>query len=504
MSLQDASLLFRAETKTIDMEEHPVELRVFNSRLEQARSKALAFYNQLIKDFDVKGREMELKKQMEADVLQGLLPLYSERVRGWAADLVARSKDRMERHLNNQVLPMDPASLEALSREALDQVVKNFTARFDAFKAPGPAPKNGAVVSMPQFAQDPIVQLRLDLKALVGLRSSENEKEVQRLLKAAENAAAEVVTRELKNRGSALFGKAQMQEIHKSIQHMCWESFDAQLAQHRWAPSVESYKAIRALVKAEYYEGPVNRFTAAHDTRLAEFMRGGLERAIAAYRGSRSKITMPVAEAELEVEHLQLARKAQEVLTMHASGMEDTDAFIDAAQRFKAVLAEGFQQIREKNIGLWKAHADDATRCAAAANREAERRCGTICVFSTIPWMHRATSKRHLSNCFASSSSGSQMSPSLQAKVFEMWYAQDMGAAARSTRQRFYMFLVVVVVAGIAMRWKWSSTGIQKGQYGQFQDGSHDSFYQSPCYEQTMDTGFRMPGMARRRVVHCS
>jgi len=407
----------------------------------------------------------------------------------------------MERQLNNQVLPMDPSVLDVLSQETLDQAVKNFTARFDAFKAPGPVPKVGLPVSMPHFPQDPIVQLRSDIKALIGLRRSENEKEVQRLLKAAEHSAAEVVTLELKNIGTALFGKAQMQEIHKSIQRMCWEAFDAQLAQQKWASSVDSYKATRALVKAEYYEGPMSRFTAAHDTRLSEYMRGGLERAIAGYKGSRSKLTMPVAEAELEVEHLQLARKAQDILTSHASGMEDTDAFSDAAQRFKAVLAEGFQQSREKNIALWKAHADDATRCAAAANREAERRCGAICVFTTIPWMHRATSKRHLSNCFSSSSSGSQMSPSLQAKVFEMWYTQDMGAAARSTRQRFYMSLLVLAIAGVAIRWKWRSAGSQKGQYGQFQDGMQDSYYQTPCYEQAMDTGFRIPGIVRQRVV---
>lgn len=476
VSLNDASAWFSSLTQRLDAGKDPVPLAVFNERLEQARETAVQFYRSLVRDFEVNPQVGELRRRMDLQLSEQLLPTYHDRVRRWIAETIAATKDGYEAFLAARSLPSDPAVLERESAEAAHFARNNFSARLATFASftgvVTASSGRGPVVQMPDFSPDPVAQLASDLRARMGARSLENERAVQSLFKQALTAADAAVARELKALGDMgdLLGRERLVALRRLVETRCWQAFEDQLAGAPWSKRVAHYKAHRALVRTEHLDAKMNAFTAANEQRLRAHFAAGLGRAMAAYNANRSAITMPTAEADLEAEHRLLVGWTTDLLLGFASsamtdsmgsskqdgslGLTDTEAFAEVKKRTDQALREDLLQLREKNVELWKAHSDEATRCAVAANRARERTCGQVfCLFTMVPWVHRSASKQHLNQCFGKSASGSKMTPSLQAQVFEAWYSKDMGNEAHKVGTRWMALLLTVAALSVAIWW---------------------------------------------------
>eukprot|EP00913_Durusdinium_trenchii_P033947 g31777.t1 len=65
----------------------PLPLRDFNNKVEDARTKSVQFYMELLRDFDVSPDIPELRKRMAVH-FQHKLILYHERVQRWMGELI--------------------------------------------------------------------------------------------------------------------------------------------------------------------------------------------------------------------------------------------------------------------------------------------------------------------------------------------------------------------------------------------------------------------------------
>lgn len=491
VSLDDADAWFASLLQKVDKGEDPVSLRTFNERLEEARESATTFYRSLLRNFEIAPQMGEVRRRMEAHV-ERVLPAYHERVRRWVGSRLAGAKERVGVLLASRELPMDPAALEREGQAAIEAARKNFSSELNTFAAVQRSSHFAQAAKMPDFAPDPATQLASDLNAQLGMRILENERSVQQLFKLAVTAADETIARELKAPGPALLSKARLKEIRKAVEQRYWQVFEDRLAGYSWSKSVSHYRASRALLQVDHYEARMAAFMAANEQRLKTHFFAALDRAIAGYNANRSSVILPAAEADVEAEHTRLAVWTRELLADSAQELTDTDTFSDARARLDLALVEGFQQVREKNIELWKAHSDEATRCALAANRVVERECGSACLFNTIPWAHQATCRRHLSDCFARSAIGVHMAPTLRAQVFKAWYAKDLIREAQRVQFRFTVLLATLLALAGGVWWSCRSKGPQRAPtmwppiYGQQQQQQQPNLLmpQSGCFGQ--------------------
>jgi len=464
VSLADAEAWFASLLQKVDMGEDPLPIGAFNDRLEEAREASAAFYRSLLRDFEVAPQVGELRRRMEAHLV-AVTPAYHERIRRWVAERIAASKLSFATLLASKALPMEPAALERQGASASEALRRNFSENYIAFSALNRSAQFGRTVRMPAFSPEPATQLGADLKAQLGMRSLENERAVQQLFKLAMAASDDAVTRTLQTSSEGLLSRAKLGELRKVAKERCWQVFEERLAAHSWASSVSHYKTSKALVQSEYYEARFVAFTAANEKRLQAHFSATLEHILAAYSANRSSVIMPAAESDIEAEQSRLASWAKEMLEGSAKDLSDTDAFTNARSHLNGVLKQGYEQMREKNVELWKAHSDEATRCALALNQEVMKKCGLLCLFSAVPWSHRATSRRHLSDCFARSAMASRMSMPLRAQVFEAWYNKDLGRDIQQVRTRFTMILGTAAALVAAMGWSCCCRSRQPPQY---------------------------------------
>jgi len=478
VSLSDAETWFASLAQRIDQGERPVAVSMFNDRLDEARESATKFYRALLRDFDVRPDMGELRRRMEVHLSERLVPRYHERIRLMVAERTADSKGIFAATLEKQDLPMHPTKLEQDMTAVAETAKKTFTSNLTAFASVGSGRTlsavtgvNGLVVQMPAFNPDPAVQLGTDLRTMLAARTLENERAVQHLLKQAVADADEVVARELRmvsgetsiptrpNLGGTstvsvpLLSRGKITNLRSLAETRCWRAFEDRLAPHPWVKTVSHYKASRALVQAEYLEARIAAFVAQNDQRLKAYFSSALDRALAAYMSNRSAIAMPAAEADVEADHAQLASWAQEVLIGSVKDLTDTLAFGEVRQRFEGAMRDGLQQAKEKNIEVWKAYSDEATRCAVSANRAREQ-CGMFCLYNNVPWAHQAASRRHLNDCLAKSTIGSRMAPSLRDHVFDAWYKKDMGYDVQRVRLRFYSLLFTSLALAFGIWWR--------------------------------------------------
>ncbi|CAE7230912.1 unnamed protein product [Symbiodinium natans] len=233
----------------------------------------------------------------------------------------------------------------------------------------------------------------------------------------------------------------------------------------------------------------MTRFTAANDQRLSAHFRTALERCVSSYKTRKTNLAMPVllatlaSESDLTAEHRQLAASVREMLdeqgpglgkfgkhihtlkelsitfqcsvgfgsksstfTFEASRSGDNVEDTDAHRGLESVLDEGFVHIKQKNIELWKVHSDEATRCALKENQAAEKNCRYFCLFTRVPMVHKANSRKHLLHCLSRSSTGTRMSQSMQNQVFEDWYNKDLAHDAATVWTNFYLFLGTPII----------------------------------------------------------
>ncbi|CAE7254775.1 dnaK [Symbiodinium sp. CCMP2456] len=412
MSLQDADTWFSSLMSSIDQSEDPIPLRDFNDKVEEARTRSVQFYMELLRDFDVSPDIPELRKRMAVHFQHKLL-LYHERIQRWTNEAIVKEKESFGRSLTARELPFDPDLFRKTGEEGIRKTVAGFSTKLQVFAARGQNPVHGKAASMPAFAQDPASQLSVDLHTMLGARELENEREILQHFKAAVAAADEAVDRELKLVGNKLLGKSQLKELQSIVQLRCWQAFDDKLAGHKWMKLLSHHKTHKALVQTETYENRMTRFTAANDQRLSAHFRAALERCVSSYKTRKTNLAMPSSESDLAAEHRQLAASIREMLDEQGRELQDTDAHRGALRSLESVLDEGFVHIKQKNIELWKVHSDEATRCALKENQAAEKHCRYVCLFT---------------------------------RVFEDWYNKDLAHDVATVWTNFYLFLGTPII----------------------------------------------------------
>mmetsp|Transcript_150121 Transcript_150121/g.279877 ORF Transcript_150121/g.279877 Transcript_150121/m.279877 type:complete len:856 (-) Transcript_150121:19-2586(-) len=480
MALNDADQWFAMLIGNLNYGNDPMPISQFNSQAEHAREKAMAFYRHLIKDFSVWPNLSELRTRMNKH-FERVVDLYNERVKRWVHERQAWSKERLAVILGSFALPVDPAVLEKAGRSETETLMRNFTSQLKVFSAPGARTSLGQQVKMPAFSQDPTTQLTNDMRAQIGARSMENDREVQRVLKEATAAAEGAVENELKSGFDMLMSKAQFTVLQQKAEQACWSAFDDQVRQYSWIKTVSLYRPQRALVQKEAYEARVARLEASNEKQRNSYLQTGLQRLLATYRDSAQSIPMPAATGEVQAAHKALAAKMEDNLAEHGKPIADTEAYKNAVGTLQTHMNEGLRQLQTKNIEVWKAWSDVATRCAVQANFNVERQCGYICFFRIVPWVHKATCRRHLNECFAKDPVyGSRMSADLQAQVFDAWYRKDLGSTVERVWTRFYAWLVTLTVlfAGAAWWKRWGRYGYWRFGWNGYNGGS--MYYQQP------------------------
>lgn len=439
MSLQDAETWFANLLTNIDIAEEPVPVSQFNEEVEEARRRAVQFYRELLRDFQVNPDLTEVSKRMAAH-FQTKLVGYHERIYRWVGDLIAVAKDKVGKHLMAIELPVDPDQLKQQGDKVSKQTSAGFAEKLNKFSQRGASVKLGKQALMPIFNQEPVTTLSNDLRTLVSTRELENDREILHFFKKAVAAADEAVEGELKANSNKLMGKARLKELKGLVDLRCWQAFDEQLSKYAWLKFSSHYKTHKAMVQTDTFETKFARFTSANDQRLSEHFRGTLERCIQSYKTRKGNLAMPASESEIDADHRQLANTIREMLEeQQGRELVDTDPYKSALQSLNSVMEEGYQHIRQKNVELWKVHSDEATRCALRENQAVERRCKMWCLFNKIPQVHKTTSRKHLMGCFSRSGFGSRMSPAMQEQVFENWYNKDLAQDAASVWTNFYI-----------------------------------------------------------------
>lgn len=452
MALGDADDWFSALLQDVDRGEDPVPISTFNGEVEDRREKATKFYRQLIRDFQVRPQMGELRQRMDRH-FHRKLQTYHERTRRWMLELLTQGKESLSKYLSSLELPMDPAELDKSGKGTMERLTSNFSKIVAEFSRPGRKVTLGTLAQMPTFLQEPAIQLSNDFRAQLSARSLENDREVERVFKAAAVAASEAVDSELKTIGETLLGKARMNQIVSSAESACWNAFNDRLGTTKWATAIPKYQIAKVQVRKEALEARVARFSSAHDKRLSAHLHTGLQSAKAAYMEKAGSVSMPAAQTDIDNQHSQLAASTQELLNEYAKTLADTDAFKEINKQLTGFMAEGRQHLQDKNVELWKVYSDGATRCAGAANEQRSRDCYWFCLFNYVPWWHRSISRRNLNVCFAKDAISSRMTPQLQAQVFEVWYSKDMGQAAARVWSKFVALTLTVLVASAATWW---------------------------------------------------
>jgi hypothetical protein len=441
VSLSDADEWFSSLLQDIDRQEDPCTLARFNGQVESAREKAMSFYRHLMQEFYVWPQTGELRKRMDRH-FERKLQTYHERIRRWVSELISQMREGMAAYLVTLALPMDPATLEKFGKSAAQTYTQNMTSLLKTFSASGQRVSLGPAAAMPAFAQDPPNQLAADLRAQLGARMLENDREVGRIFKVAAGAADEAVEGSLKGYTEIFLSKSRMAQIQKDAELACWRAFDDHLGAFPWASRINKYGAAKAQVRKDSFEARMAAFSSAHDKRLTAHLEKGLQSAMASYKERASSVSMPAPQADIESQHAQLGDATRELVSEYAGDLADTDGFKDILKNLDKSLLDMRKQLQERNVELWKVFSDGATRCAAAMNNQRYRDCGYICLFNNVPWVHRSASWRHLRECFAKDATSSRMSPQLQAQVFEVWYSKDIGQATRGVQNRFMMLII--------------------------------------------------------------
>lgn len=438
MSLQDADKWFASMLSHIDAADDPVPVSDLNAQTEEAREKAIHFYRELLRDFEINVDLTALHNRMNTQ-FQIKVNHYHEKVQRWVGDIIAKEKDTVDKVLKSIEIPCDPESLGQISTNTTKERVVAFAAQLRAFAARGETVKHGRPATMPVFAEDPKTKLEKDLRALVGLRALDNEREIGQYFKKAADAAAKAVDEELKLNQERLVGVEGMKNLRTRVAAKCWQAFDGTLAQYKWLFNLVQYKLQRSYVQSDTLESQLTRYQSVNDQRIASHFKTVLQQCKSAYNTKKVNLPMPANEEDVELEFKKLAASLREMLEADSRELADTELWRGTMRGLQVYLEEQYQHVRQKNVELWKVHSDEATRCAMRLNKDLERQCGSACFFNKVPWVHKKGSKEHLVSCLLRSGAGARMSPAMQGKVFETWYDTDVAHDANTVWNNFLM-----------------------------------------------------------------
>jgi len=461
MSVVDADAFFRSQLGVVSANstEEPSSLAAFNAKAEDARRRAVDFYKEMIKDFDVMPQTAELVRLMDVH-FEHAVAAWHGATRRWVADLTVQFKRQLESKLAAQELPVNPEELKNLGQDCMNAAAQNFSKILDAFNRRGPLPSLGPAATLPVFDIDPRDGLVADLQAILGARSNENEQHIHRVFKAAALALETAAVKELKLAQGQLCSKARIKDLKGSTSKKGWQAFNEHLSRFPWAPFVSQFKAQKALAQQELDEA-MRKFIHSNDQKLSVHFRTVYERVTGVYKTKQVRIIekMPLDESELLTDHDVLVREAQASLEQQgkqsAAGLDltDTDPFADSKKRLFKALTEEYQIVASRNVELWKVHSDDATRCAAQKNKAMEQRSGSFSLFNKVPWVHYYRSRQHLRECFQRSDASKEISASMQAKIFDSWYSKDMAHEAGRVSNYFMCLGVTALLLMLGVWW---------------------------------------------------
>lgn len=445
MSLNDAESWFSALLSHIDASENPIPLAEFNSHVEEARGKTIKFYKDLLRDFEVSIKESDLKSRMHVHFEQKVAH-YHERIRRWVNDLINAEKEVMISLLSVLELPMDPETLKKEANNASSRSSRNFHQILQSFAATGPPVKHGRLAHLPTFAQDPPTQLANDLRALVGVKELENDREVVRFFKDAVLAAEEAVDGEMKSQANQLVGHARMVDLLKVVETKCWAAFDSALARHRWMMNSPHYKTHKALVQTETFVRLTTKFQVLNNQRLNTHFNTILEHTVKQYKERQDAmwVVLPVSEQDLETEFHKVRAAIRDTLEDQSVDLTDTDQYKRTLAKINAELNEGYEYLRKQNIEVWTSKSLEARRCAIRKNKNLENQCNLWCMFNKFPQAHKRTSYKHLMECFAASTLVSRMSQLMQNEVFDNWYNKELAQDAYKVWLNFICYSAVL------------------------------------------------------------
>jgi len=458
MSVVDAEAFFRSQLGAVSANstKAPLSLASFNERAENSRKRAVDFYQEMIRDFDVMPQTAELVQLMDTH-FEHVVAIWHGAVRRWVADLTAQLKKQVESTLASHELPMNPEELKVVGQTASTNATQTFSKILDAFNRPGVLPSLGPAATLPVFDVDPRDGLAADLQAILGARSNENEQRIQKVFKAAVSASEAAAVKEVKTVQGQLCSKARVKDLKESASKKGWIAFNENLSRFPWAHFASQFKAQKALAQQDLDE-VMRKFVASNDQKLSIHFRTVYERVLGVYKTKQVRVIekMPVDESELQTDHNVLVREAQGSLEQQgkqgAAGLDltDTDPFADSRKRLAKALNEEYQIVLQRNVELWKVHSDDATRCAVQKNRALEQRGGSFSLFNKVPWVHRYRSRQHLRECFQRSDTSKELPASMQGKIFESWYTKDMAHEAGRVSNTFMFWCLtgLLLLAG--------------------------------------------------------
>lgn len=474
MSIVDAEAFFRSQLGPVNVNstEEPASLAAFNAKAESSRKRAVDFYQDMIKDFDVMPQTAELVRLMDLH-FESAVAAWHDAVRRWVADLTLQFKRHVGSKLAEQELPVNPEELKKLGQVTLKNATDTFSRVLDAFNRPGHLPSLGPAATLPVFDIDPRDGLASDLQAIIGARNNENEQRINKVFKVAVSALEAASQKELKAAQGQLCSKARIKDIKDVSSKKGWQAFNEHLSHFPWAGFVSQFKAQKALAQQDLDEA-MRKFVHSNDQKLSVHFRTVYERVLGVYKTKQVRLVekMPLDEGELQIDHDVLVREAQASLEQQgkhsASGLDltDTDPFADSRKRLAKALGEEYQIVSSRNVELWKVHSDDATRCAVQKNRALEQKSGAFSLFNKVPWVHWYRSRQHLRECFQRSDASKEISASMQTKIFESWYTKDMAHEAGRVSNYFMFLGLTALVILIGGWWLFTPRQTQVVRYG--------------------------------------
>jgi len=452
MSFKDAESWFEALILGIDTDHQPIPLREFNDKMDEARGKAIKFYEEMLRDFNTAPQINKLKNSMKIS-FQRRVSYYHERILSWVEELISIVKGQFQMTLQSVDLPIEPARLDKLATDEINLHALNFKKRMDTFGTPSKkVPLYGESAQMPRVDKSRN-RMDVELRALQGVRESENDRMIDQFFKIAAAAADEIVEAELRTYGSKILGDTKLQELKKLVWTKCYQASEDHLKVHAWLRYLPRNEKYKLQVKSRF-EGRISAYSATNQKRLSVHFRALFEQTVHAVDNALDQIRFPLAEEDLEIERARIQNMAQAMLAENGSELCDTSVYVDLQKELARSVYIGFERVTRKNVEFWKVDSDKATRCALAENERANGACGPFCLFNKAPFAHRRASKRHLHNCLLSS--GSRMTPSMEEKVFYSWYTKDLAKDVAVVYTHFCMlagtFVIGLIVLCIVMK----------------------------------------------------
>merc|ERR1712125_107170 len=107
-------------------------MELFNSQIEEAGGRAINFYSDLLRDFEVVPDIGGLENRIAVHVQHKFL-LYHERIQRWVGDLITHAKERAGKFIASVDLPVDPEVLKGRSDNQSKALVDDFSKQLQVF-----------------------------------------------------------------------------------------------------------------------------------------------------------------------------------------------------------------------------------------------------------------------------------------------------------------------------------------------------------------------------------